>query len=332
MKMKKFLNNPEHLREEMLEGLALSNPDILYLGDGGLVINKHLDSADRVTVVSLGGIGHEPAMVGFVGEGMLDISVPGDIFAAPAPQLCLEALKKADRGNGVLFIALNHTGDVLSSNMAMRLAQEAGLHVKQLITCEDVSNASNCSPEGRRGLSGCIPVFKIAGAACQKGYDLDQVYEIASGFAENMATISVASRGATHPITGREISLIGENNMEIGIGQHGEGGGVCYPMKTADETVAIMVQSLIDNLKLQAGEKVLLMINGSGATSTMELLICYRSAYNYLASKGIQIVAGLADELLTVQETSGFQVCVARMNDELLDLWNMPCKSAYFSK
>ena len=316
----------------MLEGLALSNPDILYLGEGGLVINKHLGSSDRVSVVSLGGIGHEPAMVGFVGEGMLDISVPGDVFAAPAPQLCLEALKTADRGKGVLFIALNHTGDVLSSNMAMRLAQEAGLNVRQLITRDDIANAANCSAKDRRGLSGCIPVCKIAGAACQKGYDLDQVYAIASGFAENMATISVASRGATHPVTGREISLIGENNMEIGIGQHGEGGGVSYPMKSADETVAMMVQGLIDSLKLQSGEKVLLMVNGSGATTTMELLICFRSAYKYLAARGIEVVTGLADELLTVQETSGFQICVARMTDELLQLWDMPCKTAYFSK
>ena len=330
--MKKFLNNPENLREEMLEGLALSNPDVLYLGDGGLVINKHLNAADRVTVVSLGGIGHEPAMVGFVGDGMLDISVPGDVFAAPAPQLCLDALKAAERGKGVLFIALNHTGDVLSSNMAMRLAQDAGLNVRQLITCEDISNAANCPPEGRRGLSGCIPVCKIAGAACQKGYDLDKVYAITSGFAQNMATISVASHGATHPVTGREISLIGENNMEIGIGQHGEGGGINYPMKSADETVAIMVQALIDNLHLQAGEKVLLMVNGSGATTTMELLICYRSAHKYLTARGIEIVTGLADELLTVQETAGFQICVARMTDELQELWDMPCKTAYFSK
>lgn len=332
MKMKKFINNPENLRQELLEGLALANPDIVEMGKDGLIINKQLKDADRVTIVSLGGTGHEPAISGFVGEGILDISVPGNIFAAPGPQLCLDALKLADKGKGILFVVLNHAGDMLSGNMTMKMAEKAGLTVKKLVTQEDISNAPRSNADDRRGLGGCFPVYKIAGAAAAQGYDLDQVYAVASRFADNMSTLAVAARGATHPATGEEISVLGEDEMEIGMGQHGEGGGGRQTLKTADETAAIMAQALIDDLSLKAGEDVMLIINGSGATTVMEMLIVYRAAYKYLEARGIRVIAGIADEILTVQETAGFQMFLARMDDELLRLWNMPCRSPYFTR
>jgi dihydroxyacetone kinase-like protein len=332
MKMKKFLNAPENIRQEMLEGLALANPDTIFVDEAGLVINKNLSCAERVTVVSLGGIGHEPAISGFVGEGILDISVPGTVFAAPGPQLCLDALKLADRGKGTLFVVLSHAGDLLSGNMAMRLAEKAGMNVKMLVTQEDIFGAPSTRASQRRGLVGCVPVYKIAGAAAVKGYNLEQVYSVANHFAENMASISVAIRGATHPVTGTEISILGDDEMEIGVGQHGEDGGHRQKFRSADETAEIMVQSLIDNLSLKSGERVMLIINGSGATSVMEMLIVYRAAYRYLEQQGICVVAGMADEILTVQETAGFQMFLARMDDELLDLWRLPCRSPYFTK
>jgi len=331
-KMKKFINAPENLRQEMLEGLALANPETIEMLPNGLIINKKLKDADRVTIVSLGGIGHEPAISGFVGDGILDISVPGNVFAAPGPQLCFDALKMADRGKGTLFVVLNHAGDLLSGNMTMRMVDKAGLKVKKLVTQEDISNAPRSHADERRGLMGCVPVYKIAGAAAAKGYDLDKVYEVASRFSENMAAIAVATRGATHPATGAEISVFGDDEMEIGMGQHGEGGGGRQPMKTADETAAIMAQALINDLDLKYGEEIMLVINGSGSTTVMELLIVYRAAYKYLEDHGVRVVAGLADEILTVQETAGFQMFVARMDSELLELWNMPCRSPYFTR
>lgn len=332
MKMKKFLNAPEDIRREMLEGLALANPDTVTVDSAGLVINRKLDEADRVTVVSMGGIGHEPAISGFVGDGILDISVPGNVFAAPGPQLCFDALKLADRGKGTLFVVLNHAGDLLSGNMALRMAEKAGLNVKMLVTQDDISNVPREHAEERRGMCGCVPVYKIAGAAAAKGYDLEQVYAVTSRFADNMGTIAVALRGATHPVTGTELSILGDDEMEIGIGQHGEGGGHRQKVKSADETAAIMAQALIDDLHLVAGDRVLLIINGSGATSIMEMLIVYRAAYRYLEQEGIRVVAGIADEILTTQETAGFQMFLARMDDELLELWNMPCTSPYLKK
>ena len=333
MKMKKFINDPSNLTEELLEGLALSNQDIIEVTEGTkLVINKKLKDADRVTIVTLGGTGHEPAISGFVGEGMVDISVPGDIFAAPGPQPCFEAIKMADKGKGVLFVVLNHAGDMLTANLTMKMVKKAGLNVIKVVTQDDVANAPRENADDRRGLVGCVPLYKIAGAAAAEGKSLEEVAEIAQKFADNMATIAVAARGATHPSTGGAIAELNEDEMEIGMGQHGEGGGGRMPLKTADETAQIMLDALLKDLDIKTGEKLLVIINGTGATTLMEQLIVFRKCYNYLKEKGIEIVANVVGELLTVQEQAGFQMMIARMDDEFIHYWNQPCKTPYLKK
>lgn len=333
MKMKKFINDPSNLTQELLEGLALSNQDIIELTEGTrLVVNKKLKDADRVTIVTLGGTGHEPAISGFVGEGMVDISVPGDIFAAPGPQPCFEAIKMADKGKGVLFVVLNHAGDMLTANLTMKMVKKAGLNVMKVVTQDDVANAPRENADDRRGLVGCVPLYKIAGAAAAEGKSLEEVAEIAQKFADNMATIAVAAKGATHPSTGGVIAELGEDDMEIGMGQHGEGGGGRMPLKTADETAQIMLDALLKDLDIKTGEKLLVVINGTGATTLMEQLIVFRKCYNYLKEKGIEVVANAVGELLTVQEQAGFQMMIARMDDELVHYWNQPCNTPYFKK
>lgn len=333
MKMKKFINDPSNLTQELLEGLALSNQNIIELTEGTrLVVNKKLKDADRVTIVTLGGTGHEPAISGFVGEGMVDISVPGDIFAAPGPQPCFEAIKMADKGKGVLFVVLNHAGDMLTANLTMKMVKKAGLNVVKVVTQDDVANAPRENADDRRGLVGCVPLYKIAGAAAAEGKSLEEVAAIAQKFADNMATIAVAAKGATHPSTGGVIAELGEDDMEIGIGQHGEGGGGRMPLKTADETAQIMLDALLKDLDIKTGEKLLVVINGTGATTLMEQLIVFRKCYNYLTEKGIEVVANAVGELLTVQEQAGFQMMVARMDDELVHYWNQPCNTPYFKK
>lgn len=332
MKMKKFINDPSNLTKELLEGLALANADVLEYVDGKMIVNKKLKDADRVTIVTLGGTGHEPAISGFVGEGMVDISVPGDIFAAPGPQACLEAIKIAEKGHGVLFVVLNHAGDMLTGNLTMKAAKKEGLKVIKVVTQEDVSNAPRENGEDRRGLVGCVPLYKIAGAAAAEGKTLEEVAEIAQKFADNMATIAVAARGATHPTTGDMIAELGEDEMEIGMGQHGEGGGGRMPLKTADETAEIMIEALLKDLNVVSGEKLLVVINGSGATTLMEQLIVFRKVHNYLKEKGIEVVANIVGEILTVQEQAGFQMMIARMDDEMLHYWNKPCNTPYFKK
>ncbi|MDR1622235.1 MAG: dihydroxyacetone kinase subunit DhaK [Synergistaceae bacterium] len=330
--MKKFMNNPVDLTKELLEGFALANEDLVELKLHNTVVNKKLSQADRVTIVTLGGAGHEPALSGFVGEGMLDVSVVGDIFAAPSPQACLDALKLADKGKGVLFVVLNHAGDMLAGNMAMKQTEQAGLKVKKLVTQEDIANAPRENSDDRRGLVGCIPTYKIAGAAAAAGKSLDEVYAVAQRFADNMATLAVAVKGATHPSTGSVIAELGEDEMEVGMGQHGEGGGGRQPMKSADETAKIMVDALLKDLSIESGEKIMLILNGAGATTLMELFIIYRKCAAYLKEKGITIVANHIGELLTVQEQAGFQMFMARMDDELLGYWNAPCNTPYMKK
>ena len=332
MQMKKFINDPENLTAEVLEGLALANPDILELGEDNMVINKKLDCADRVTIVTQGGSGHEPAIEGFVGEGMVDIDVVGDIFAAPGPKACVDAIKLADKGKGVLYIVLNHAGDMLTGNMTMKQCKKQGLNVAKVVTQEDVSNAPRENADDRRGLVGCIPTYKIAGAAAAEGRSLEEVAAVAQRFADNMATLAVAVRGATHPQTGTLLAELGDDEMEIGMGQHGEEGGGRQPMKSADETAAIMVNALAKDIGIQPGEKVMLIVNGSGATTLMEQLIVYRAAVKELAKQDIEVVANFVGEMLTVQEQAGFQMFMARMDDELLRLWNAPCNTPYLKK
>lgn len=328
--MKKFINNPENLTPELLEGFAEAHKELVTLGENRMIINNKLAEADRVTIVTQGGSGHEPAISGFVGEGMVDISVVGDVFAAPGPQACLDAIKLADKGKGVLYIVLNHAGDMLTGNLTMKKCAKEGLNVVKVVTQEDIANAPRSNADDRRGLVGCIPTYKIAGAAAAEGKSLEEVAAIAQRFADNMATLAVAVSGATHPATGSLLADLGEDEMEIGMGQHGEGGGGRTKVKTANETAEIMVDALIQDLQLQSGEKILLLINGSGATTLMEQLIVFRRCKQYLEEKGIEIVGSHVGELLTVQEQAGFQMCMVRMDDELLNYWNAPCKTPYF--
>ena len=169
MKMKKFINNPENLTPELLEGFAEAHKELVTLGENRMIINNKLAEADRVTIVTQGGSGHEPAISGFVGEGMVDISVVGDVFAAPGPQACLDAIKLADKGKGVLYIVLNHAGDMLTGNLTMKKCAKEGLNVVKVVTQEDIANAPRSNADDRRGLVGCIPTYKIAGAAAAEG-------------------------------------------------------------------------------------------------------------------------------------------------------------------
>lgn len=331
MAMKKFINNSDTLVKETLSGLELAFPHKIEVRKNNLVVNKNLDKADRVHIVTLGGAGHEPALAGFVGDGMFDISVVGDVFAAPGPAACFEALSLASQPKGVLFIVLNHAGDMMTAEMTMEQVEEAGLKVARVTTQEDISNAPRSDGANRRGLVGCVPLAKIAGGAALLGKELEEVRAVAQKFADNMATIAVACRGATHPANGAEISHFSDDDMEIGMGQHGEGGGGRMTMKSAKETAEIMTQELIDDLGLKSGEEVMLIVNGSGATTLMEQLIVFKDCCEYLKGKGIKVVASYAGEVLTVQEAAGFQLFVARMDDEMLKYWQAPCNTPYYT-
>jgi phosphoenolpyruvate---glycerone phosphotransferase subunit DhaK len=327
--MKKFINEPENLVQELLEGFTLAYPDKVRLAAGNLVVRSLPKAMGKVGVVTLGGSGHEPGLSGFVGMGMLDISVPGEIFAAPGVPRCLEAIKMADRGAGVLLVVLNHAGDVLASQLAIEFAKKQGLKVKKVLTHEDISSGSPQEVEERRGLVGFFPVYKVAGAAAEEGQSLDESLAVAERMSYNMRTLSVSARTATHPSTGTELSPMGDDEMEIGAGQHGETGAGRMKLMTADETAAIMLARLLEDLEVKPGEELLVIVNGMGSTTLMELFIVFRRVSQILTSKGIKIVRSLVGEYITAQEQAGFQMFIARMDRELLRLWDAPCDTPY---
>lgn len=331
MAMKKFINDPANLTAELLEGFAIANSDKIRIESGKIVVRAKPKDAGKVAIVTLGGAGHEPALSGFVGYGMLDISVVGDIFAAPGPPKVYEALKMANRKAGVLFVVLNHAGDVLSAHTALEMAEREGFKVKKILTHEDIAPGIDAPAEDRRGLVGCVPVYKVAGAAAEAGKSLDEVYAIAEKLNNNMATLAVALKTATHPATGQAIFELGDDEMEIGMGQHGEAGTGRSKMMTADETAEAMIAPLSKAVGAQRGDRLLVMLNGAGATTLMELYIVFRRVKEHLSAQGIEVVRSLVGEFLTVQEMAGFQMFVAKMDDELLKWWDAPCDTPYLT-
>jgi len=331
MAMKKFINDPVNLTAELLEGFEIAYGNQITIKSEKLVCRTTPKSEDKVAIVTLGGAGHEPALSGFVGEGMVDISVVGDIFAAPGPPKVLEALKMAKRDAGILFVVLNHAGDVMSANMAMEMAEREGIKVKMLLTHEDIAPGADVPAEDRRGLVGCVPLYKIAGAAAEAGKSLEEVYEVAERFNNNMATLAVAMKTATHPSTGDAIFDLAEDEMEIGMGQHGEPGTGPCKLKSADDTAEAMSTRLLAAVKAEKDDSVMVMINGAGATTLMEMFIVMRGVKKVLDEKGINLATALCGEYLTVQEMAGFQMFIAKMDDELMELWNAPCSTPYMT-
>lgn len=331
MVMKKFINAPENLTPELLEGFVSAFRDKVALTSEKLVVRAKPKSEDKVAIVTLGGAGHEPALSGFVGEGMLDVSVVGDIFAAPGAPKVIEALKMVARDAGILFVVLNHAGDVMSANMAMEMLEDEGLNIKMILTHEDIAPGMDAPAEDRRGLVGCVPLYKVAGAAAEAGMSLDEVYAVAEKYNNQMATLAVALKTATHPATGQAIFDLADDEMEIGMGQHGEAGTGRSKMMSADETTAIMAEQLIKAIGAGQGDKVLAMINGAGATTLMEMFIVFRALDKCLADKGIEIACGQCGEILTVQEMAGFQMHLAKLDDQLVELLKAPCDTPFWT-
>lgn len=330
MTMKKFINDADNLTAELLEGYCAAFADRVKLTSNKIVVRAEPKDENLVALVTLGGAGHEPALSGFVGQGMLDASVVGDIFAAPGPPKVIEALRLLNREAGVLFIVLNHAGDIMSANVAMQMAEKEGLNVRMIVTHEDIAPGADAPAEDRRGLVGCLPLYKVAGAAAEAGRSLDEVYEIASRFNDNMATLAVALKPATHPQSGQEIFELADDEMEIGMGQHGEAGTGRSKMLSADETAGRMLPQLLAAVGAKTGDQIMVVINGAGATTQMELFIIFRKVKQLAEERGIDIAQAMVGEYLTVQEMGGFQMFVARLDDELLSLLKAASNAPYW--
>ena len=331
MVMKKFLNKPENLTKELLEGYTECYSRQVKLATEKIVVRAEAKSKDKVAILTLGGAGHEPALSGFVGYGMLDASIVGDIFAAPGGPVVYEGLKLFKDYAGIILVVLNHTGDVMNAKMGCMMAQRDGIKVSQILTSDDIAAGIDAPIEDRRGLGGCIPLIKIIGAAAEQGKSVDEILAIGEKFNQRMATLAVTMKTATHPQSGQYISTLPDDKMEIGMGQHGEGGETGpVAIKTADETAEIMIPELIAAVHAKAGEKVALIVNGSGATTLMEMFLIYRKSAELLKKAGLEIAFGRCDELLTVQESGGFQLFLAVLDDEAARLLAEPSDAPYW--
>ena len=329
--MKKFINNAEMLVPELVDGFVKAHADTVKLIGDRTVIRSVPKQGGKVGIVTMGGAGHEPALIGWVGPGLVDVCALGDIFAAPGAPRVLEAIKTADGGNGVLLVTFNHEGDVLSSNMVLQMAQRQGLKVKRILVSDDVSVSPRSDPDNRRGLIGGLMVLKVAGAAAERGDSFDEVVAVAERMAANIATLAVAVTPATHPATGHPFFRLPDDEMEIGMGQHGEAGVGRMKLQTADETANIMFNRLLEDLSVKAGEQLVIFLNGSGATTLMELFIVFRRISQIMESRGIVLAGTRIGELLTTQEQGGFQMSIGRVDDELARLFRMPAQAPYYT-
>ena len=329
--MRKIINRPEDLVNELLEGFSLAFPNKIKMTDKRIITRHMPKDEGKVALVTLGGSGHEPALSGFVGHGLLDASVPGEIFAAPAPDRCLEAIKFADRGAGVLFIVLNHAGDVLSANYTLEMARRHNLNVRMVLIHDDIASGPPAKRDERRGLVGVMPEIKIAGAAAESGSSLKEVVALAAQVEKNTRTLGVGFSAATHPVTGESSANIAENKMVIGLGQHGESGINQMEMTSADELADLMIARLIDDLEAIRGDDLLVLLNGAGATTLMELFIVFRRIQNILDGKGINLLRSSIGEFITTQEQAGFQINLTKLNKEMINFWDSPCDAPYLT-
>ena len=333
--MKKFINAPEHLVSELLEGYALAYPQHVRLHSAGIVTRREPKAPGKVRLVTLGGAGHEPGLSGFVGLGMLDASVVGGIFAAPSSNRVLDGLRTVQGEAGTLLVVLNHSGDVLSSDLAMEMAAEEGLDVRRVMTYDDISTSTPEHPEQGRGLVGFLPVYKIAGAAAEEGMSMAEVEAVATRVRDNTVTLAVATQEATSPVTGQMIGdpahALGPDEMEIGMGQHGEAGTGRTRLATADATAELTVRQLCDRLQPANGSELLVLLSGSGSTTHMELFIVFRAVHRALLARGLAVARSAIGEYITTQEQGGFQLMLTKLDNETRRLWDAACDTPYFT-
>ncbi|MFD1334124.1 dihydroxyacetone kinase subunit DhaK [Oceanobacillus iheyensis] len=328
--MKKIINNPNDVVSDMVSGMIQAFPEELEQIDGTMVIKRKKLSSNKVGLVSGGGSGHEPAHAGYVGKGMLDAAVAGEVFTSPTPDQILEAIKAVDTGHGVLLIVKNYTGDVMNFDMASELAESEGIKVEQVIVNDDVAVEDSDFTTGRRGIAGTVFVHKIAGAMAETGATLNEVKEVAEKTINQVRSMGMALTPCTVPAAGKPSFQLEENEMEIGIGIHGEAGIERKPIASAEDIANELTQKVFDDLGLQSGEEVAVMINGLGATPEMELFILQKHVNQLLQSKNLSVFRTYVGEFMTSLEMTGCSVTLLKVDDQLKSLLEAASEATAF--
>jgi dihydroxyacetone kinase-like protein len=323
--MKKLMNNPAEVVTESLQGFASAHSELVKIHfDPTYVIRADAPIAGKVALLSGGGSGHEPMHSGFVGRGMLDAACPGHIFTSPTPDQMFEAVQAVNGGSGVLFIVKNYTGDVLNFEMAAELCSAEGIDVTTVITNDDVAVENSLYTAGRRGVGITVFIEKIAGAAAERRMSLQQVADICRRVNDQGRSMGMALTSCAVPSAGKPTFEITEQEMEIGIGIHGEPGRIRMGMKSAKEIMELLADSIFSDLQLCRGKKVIAMVNGMGGTPLVELYLMYHELQKYCATRGISIVRSLVGNYITSLEMAGCSVTLLRTDDVLTGLWDDP--------
>jgi dihydroxyacetone kinase-like protein len=327
--MKKLINKPEDVVVEAMRGIEAAHADLIKVFyEPNYIVRADGPVAGKVALISGGGSGHEPMHGGFVGLGMLDAACPGAVFTSPSPDQMLEAAKAANGGAGVLFIIKNYTGDCMNFDMAAELARMEGIEIETVITDDDVAVQDSLYTAGRRGVGGTVLVEKIAGAAAQHGQSLAEVKAIAERVNANSRSMGMALTSCTVPHKGSPTFSLPDDEMEIGIGIHGEPGRRREKVKTAHEVVPMLAEPILGDLPFGAGDEVLAFVNSMGGTPQIELYIIYNELAKLLSERGITIARNLVGSYITSLEMQGCSITLLKLDDEMKQLWDAPVKTA----
>ncbi|AKF40896.1 dihydroxyacetone kinase subunit DhaK [Mycoplasmopsis canis UFG4] len=316
--MKKFINKKENIVEEMLQGLAKTNANLKRVEGFNVLVNKHFDQ-NKVALISGGGSGHEPAHMGFIGNGMLSGAVAGEVFTSPTPDQVEAAINALDSKAGTLLIIKNYTGDKLNFEIAQQLAQANGKEVETVLVNDDVAVENSTWTIGRRGIAGTVYVHKIAGALAHKGATLQEVKRVAQKVIDNVRSFGVSLNSIYIPTTGKKSFELDEKEIEFGLGIHGEPGIKRETIKSSKEIVQEMIDLILKDYDYNNSE-VALMINGLGGTPEMELYIVANDAHNYLASKNIKVYQSNVGNFMTSLEMQGVSISLLKLDNELKEL------------
>jgi len=327
--MKKLINKPNDVVLEELKGIEAAHPDLVKVYyDPDYIVRADAPVKGKVALVSGGGSGHEPMHGGFVGMGMLDAACPGAVFTSPTPDQMLEATKAVDGGAGVLHIVKNYTGDIMNFEMAADLAKAEGIDVEAVVVDDDVAVKDSLYTAGRRGVGLTVLMEKIVGAAAEEGRSLKDIADLARKINGQGRSMGMALTSCTVPHAGKPTFDLPEDEMEIGIGIHGEPGRTRMKIKPADEITEMLLTPIIEDLPYKAGDEVLLFVNSMGGTPLIELYILYRKAVEILEAKGIKVTRNLIGPYITSLEMAGASITLLKMDDDLTKLWDAPVKTA----
>ena len=330
--MKKFVNDPNVVVDEMVEGYVMANKNVRFLQEARVVASQDAPVKGKVGIVTGGGSGHKPAFIGYVGKGMCDAVAVGEIFTSPPAHAFYHAFKAADGGRGVACLYGNYAGDVMNVDMAVDMAEDDGITVKQVIANDDVPSAPKGKEADRRGVAGEILMWKIGGARAEKSGTLEEVIASAQKAINNTRSMGVGLSPCIIPAVGKPNFTLGENEMEVGIGHHGEPGIEKMDIRPADEVAQMMMDIVLPDLPMQSGDELCLLISGLGSTPLMELYILYRKVGKILEDKNISVYRAYVGDYFTSLEMAGVTVTLMKLDAELKVLLDMPADAVHFKQ